>query len=192
MKPFLENTNIEELELIQLYMETHKIQDPSLLTEKDYEIIEESRKDSPRTNGTESKISNAIFHMIKYKVQPSNQKADWLDSIRNGCSLIPTLTTNQYKECAEDIDKMFNNARYDKRMESETGLKVSDSSLPNSLIELFGSNNLSDLGSWDYINTNLIVPYANHSKAAEMVQSWRLHWWDSSKLSYKTGNKYKK
>lgn len=66
MKPFLENDNVYELELIQEYMDIHGIDDCQKLTERDYEIIEEA-KDS----GIDNKMINAYMHMLKFRYQAS-------------------------------------------------------------------------------------------------------------------------
>lgn len=178
MKPFLENNNIEELEAIQNYMDEKGIDDPVKLTEKDYEIIEES------TKGFDKKLQHSLSHLAKYKVQASNQKEDWMDTVRNGLSLVPELSkTELNKYTPEMVESIYQKAIHDKSFYSETHLKPSD--LPKTAVDAFGTNDILKLGDWEYIKNNVIVPNAIHDKKEELEELWNDHKWTKRESKYK-------
>ena len=178
MKPFLENNNLDDLEAIQEYMDENGIEDPDNLTERDYELIEEAN-----VNGFNKKLEHSLSHLAKYKVQASNQKEDWMDTVRNGLSLVPELSKNELKKYPpEIIEKIYQKAIRDKDFYNETHLKPSD--LPKTAVDAFGTNDILKLGDWEYIKDNIIVPNAIHDKKDELEELWNDHKWEKRKSKY--------
>lgn len=170
MKPFLENTNVNELEAIQEYMDIHKIKDPELLTERDYELIQESDK---FLKGFESTMSISLNHMLKYKYQPSEQKRGWLITIRNGCSMIPSMKKSQLNKTS--IEALYKEGLKDSTLKIDTGLNEKD--FPDTAMEAFGTNRFEDFGNWEFLKNNFILKYARHDLKNEMEAYWTRYKW---------------
>ena len=173
MKQFLENNNILELELIQEYMDSRGIKDPELLSEKDYELIEESYKEH---KGFVNKMINSFTHMLKYRFQPSNQKRGWLITIRNGCSVIPELTTNEFNAYnGNNLEAIYQKALSNNDFRKETEIDIRQ--LPKSAKEAFGSSDLSYFGNWQNMRDNFIIPFARYDLRDDMTAEWqKLKW----------------
>lgn len=174
MKPFLENTNLNELEAIQEYMDSHGITDPEKLTERDYEILEESKKslDSNAINDIKSTLETSMNHIVKYEKQPYEQKRGWLITIRNGCARLNNLKSgNDFKNFTpEEIEKIYQKSLKDSKFRREA--KEILNQLPKTAKEAFGTNDINDLKDWKYIKDNIIMKYARDDIKDKMESKW--------------------
>ena len=172
MKPFLENDNVNELELIQEYMDIHGIDDCQKLTEKDYEIIEES-KIRPDNN-----MEIIYIHMLKYKFQPSSQeqnKSSWMSSIRNCRDKLAADFDSPNKlsklDDVNNLQKYYYKAVHDNEFLKGTGFSPKD--LPTNVEDAFGDMAYpSNIFDHDKFGEEFIKPYAFGHHGEENKKLW--------------------
>ena len=197
MKPFLENTDLEELEQIQHYMDEHGISDPEKLTLQDYVLIEISRseKEDP-TNNLANRLDITFQHMIKFKYQPESQSTSWVGSIYPGCELLSKVNLDsdlpkldkkgKYNSMDDFIQHQYEKARYSSRLQKDTGLDPK--AFPKTAKEAFGDcANPEHLSDWSYMKRNFIERYATEKSKDDVINVWDRHKWDK-----KDSKKYKK
>lgn len=173
MKPFLENSNIEELEAIQRYMDEHGIEDPERLTEKDYENIQESKSVRDQKDTLKSYMVKSYTHMLKYRYQCAEQKVGWLSTISRAGSYASSMPAARVKEEDSDteIEAIYQDALKDKDLYQDTGMTKED--FPKTAKEAFGEcRKPSNMKDWKYMKDHFIDKYAIHDKKAEMEEGW--------------------
>lgn len=168
MKPFLENSNIIELEAIQNYMDKNSIQDPELLTEKDYDIIQETLHNM---EGFESRFEKSINHMVKFRYQAANQKRGWMNTVANALSDIHKMSNAQINPYLDPdkIEEIYQSAISASDFKDETGMDKKE--FPKTAKEALGTNDIKELGKWEFVR-DYIEKYSIHSDKDENLEYW--------------------
>ena len=182
MKPFIENSNLDELEAIQKYMEENGISDPEQLTEEDYRLISEAEvsEDTLRKD-----LTKTFSHMLKYKYQPTAQRNSWLSTISRGCKDINEFFNdndkvykfnNKYNSEEDFIELIYTKAVHDETMLNDTGMEAGD--FPKTAKEAFGNcSKLKNLSNWNYMKDHFVAPCAIHDMKDDMIEGWGRYKW---------------